>query len=120
LEGWRVITEWKSITEYSQPEDIVFPNKKGKRLDNVNTSFRNILKAAEISGFRFHDLRHHYASSLVQEGVQLYTVKELLGHSDFKMTQRYTHLAPDNLAEAVKALDNRQDRKAKKITTSNG
>lgn len=105
-----VLTEWKQIAEYSQPGDYVFPNKEGKRLDNINTAYGNLLKTAKITGFRFHDLRHHYASILVQAGVQLYTVKELLGHSDFKMTQRYAHLAPDNLAEAVRALDNRRNR----------
>lgn len=109
-EGLAVLQNWKQLTGYSQPRDYVFPNRKGERLDNVNTSFRNILKAADILGFRFHDLRHHYASTLVQEGVALYTVKELLGHSDFKMTQRYAHLAPGTLAEAVRALDKRQAR----------
>lgn len=112
-EGLEVLTEWKQIAEYDQPGDYVFSNKEGKRFDNVNTAFRNLLKAANITGFRFHDLRHHFASSLVQEGVQLYTVKELLGHSDFQMTQRYAHLAPDNLAEAVRALDKRHSRQKK-------
>ena len=115
----KVLTEWKQITDFSQPGEIVFPNKKGERLDNVNTSFRNLLKAAGITDFRFHDIRHHYASMLVQEGVQLYTVKELLGHSDFKMTQRYAHLAPDNLAEAVRALNNRRTRETEKLDAQN-
>ena len=64
-----------------------------------------------LSEFRFHDLRHHYASTLAQEGVQLYTVKEILAHSDFKTTQLSAHLAPDNLKEAVKALDRKRLRK---------
>lgn len=101
-----MLIEWKQLTEYSHPGGYVFPNRKGERLDNINTAFSNLLKAAEITGFRFNDLRHHYASMLVQEGIQLYAVKELLGHSDFKMTQRYAHLAPDNLKEAARVLDN--------------
>ncbi len=108
-----VLSRWKKLTTYRNPGDFVFPNKKGKRLDNIATSFNNLLKAADISDFTFHTFRHHYASTLVQEGVQLYTVKEILGHSDFKMTQRYAHLAPDNLKEAVKALDSKRMREKK-------
>ena len=53
----------------------------------------------------FHTLRHTYASWLVQKGEPLYTVKELMGHSDIKMTERYAHLANTNLENAVSKLD---------------
>jgi site-specific recombinase XerD len=53
----------------------------------------------------FHSLRHTYASWLVMEGVDLYRVKELLGHKDLTMTQRYSHLAPDSLRGAVNILE---------------
>lgn len=62
------------------------------------------MKAAGLKGFRLHDCRHHFASRLVQRGVDLYAVKELLGHSEIAMTERYSHLAPDNLRAAVDAL----------------
>lgn len=83
---------------------LVFPNPAGRRFDNIQTSWERLAAAAELVEFRFHDLRHSFASKLVMRGVDLNTVRELLGHADIKMTLRYAHLAPDKLAEAVARL----------------
>lgn len=84
---------------------LVFPSKNNQPFNHVKRSWASVLEKAEISQFRWHDLRHHFASKLVMAGVDLNTVRELLGHSDIKMTLRYAHLAPEHKINAVKKID---------------
>ena len=73
----------------------------------VYDAFKKACSAAKIDDFRFHDLRHTFASHLVMAGVDLVTVKELLGHKTINMTNRYTHLAQEHKAQAVAKLEDR-------------
>lgn len=59
---------------------------------------------AGIGHVRIHDLRHTFASFLIRQGIPLYHVSQLLGHSDIRITQRYAHLAPDYLRECLNVL----------------
>ena len=70
----------------------IFCNKDGKPYHNLRKTFFTALKKAGIIDFRFHDLRHTFASHLVMAGFDLYTVAALLGHKDIRMTLRYSHL----------------------------
>ena len=73
----------------------------------VYDAFKTACDEAGITEFHFHDLRHTFASHLVMAGVDLVTVKELMGHVDINMTLRYSHLAPEHKAHAVARLGER-------------
>jgi len=91
---------------------LVFPGSKGKPLTDIKTAWTKLLKDAKIEKFRWHDMRHDFASRLVMAGVDLNTVRELLGHADLKMTLRYAHLAPEHKATAVEKLVHRDKHNA--------
>ena len=90
-EAVRVLKRWQR----QQPEGRLFPVKDFK------TAWNSLMDASKIALFRWHDLRHTFASNLVMAGVDLNTVRELLGHADLQMTLRYAHLAPEHKAAAV-------------------
>jgi integrase len=97
LEGWRA-------QKRSLENPYVFPGEDDRPLTTVTTAWRSLRKQAKLPDFNFHDLRHHFASRLVQSGVDLNSVRELLGHADIKMVLRYAHLAPGGLAIAVEKV----------------
>ncbi len=74
--------------------------------DYVSKYFKRGVKKAKLNDkYSFHTLRHSFASNLVQRGVSLFVVKELLGHSDIKTTMIYSHLKAENLVDAVSKLN---------------
>ncbi|MCX8021482.1 MAG: tyrosine-type recombinase/integrase [Syntrophorhabdaceae bacterium] len=85
----------------------VFSTSRGTKIGarNLLRSFYGALKKAGITSFRFHDLRHTFATRLVQGGVDLYTVSKLLGHSQVTTAQRYAHHSPESLRPSVLMLD---------------
>jgi integrase len=97
----------KVLRDRRMRSDYVFTDETGKpfRPHQVSTAFKRACKRAGVEDLRFHDLRHHFASSLIQSGVDLYRVKKLLGNKDQRMTQRYDHLVQKDLKDAVSVLD---------------
>jgi integrase len=83
--------------------DRVFPDIEGNM---VTMAFRRACKRAGLEDFRFHDLRHCFASYLTMRGYNLRTVQTLLGHKSTRMTERYSHLSQEHLQEAVQELEN--------------
>ena len=87
------------------PEDFVFLNpKSGTRYGCIHIAWDKCRVAAGLPDVRIHDLRHTYASLLINQGVSLYEVQTLLGHSNATMTQRYAHLMPSRLADRVELV----------------
>ena len=93
---------WQNQTDAN---GFIFTANNGSQLGSVKKSWASILASAKITGFRWHDLRHHFASMLVMAGADLYVVKELLGHSTIAVTERYAHLTPEHKQAAVSLLD---------------
>jgi integrase len=101
-EAVAVLKKWKG---QGNSESWVFASPKtGGRMQDLKKSWTFLLVKADIQGFRFHDLRHDFASRLVMAGIDLYRVKDLLGHSTIQMTEKYSHLRPIALREAVEVL----------------
>ena len=101
-----VLETWRPVPA-PEAEALIFPGADGEEIGTVKTMWRILMREAKISRFRFHDLRHTFASWLVMAGVDLNTVRELLGHADLTMTLRYAHLAPGHRAAAVEKLAGR-------------
>jgi|TARA_B110000902_G_scaffold259465_1_gene330833 integrase len=100
-EALSVLKAWRGQTM----KGFVFPSPITRgRFDNIKKSWNLLREQAGVPDFRFHDLRHTFASKLVMAGVDLYTVKELMGHSTIQMTERYAHLAPEHKASAVEKI----------------
>ena len=99
----------------------VFRNEEGKPYNpkNVYKVFKKSLEHAGIEDFRFHDLRHCFASWNWQAGVDIYTLAELMGHKDTKMTMRYAHITPVHLTKAIGLLEKSYHESSTKLAQSN-
>ncbi len=95
----------KSIIRRLDVSYVFYDPVTGKPYQDITHSFKSACRRAKILDLHPHDLRHTFASQLVMAGVDITTVKELLGHKDIKMTLRYAHLAPSHKVKALDILD---------------
>jgi integrase len=88
--------------------EYIFPNTGNhNRWESYRHAFNYAVKRANIPAFTFHCLRHSTASYLVQAGIPLYVVSQILSHKSIATTQRYAHLATENLKDALETLSQR-------------
>jgi len=89
---------------------LVFYGKAYSSIDdnNLRRAFRGAIKKAQIENFHFHDLRHTFATRLIQAGIEIYKVQCLLAHKSPIMTQRYAHHYPESLRDGVEILEKRE------------
>ncbi|MCP4473504.1 MAG: site-specific integrase [Gammaproteobacteria bacterium] len=106
-----MLRQWyQQLYPIQQGRGWVFPGSKpDSHITSIKKSWKALMQRANIENFTWHDMRHDYASQLVMSGVDLNTVRELLGHSDIKMTLRYAHLAPEHKKDAIIKLGKRRD-----------
>lgn len=91
----------------------------GKPFHLIKESFKTALKNAGITDFRFHDLRHTFASQLIMGGGSLKDVQELLGHKTMTMTLRYAHLSQEHKRKAVNLLNGLTNKARREILSQN-
>ncbi|MBF0336923.1 MAG: site-specific integrase [Nitrospirae bacterium] len=91
----------KIITEYGRGIGKIFEMKP----DTITHRMKIYFKKAGVGEFRLHDLRHTFASLLVQKGISLQTVQELLGHSSYNTTLIYAHMSQSHLQDAIAKID---------------
>jgi len=95
---WRSHQKWmrhrKRIT--ADGSDYVFSHLNGEPIDRFDGAWREARRIAGIKNLHFHDLRHTFCSNLLLSGAGLKDVKEMIGHSDISMTDRYSHLSFDH------------------------
>lgn len=97
---------FEEIKKVRHVSGFVFINPEtDKPFTTLKRSWKTLAELARLDDFTFHDLRHDFASRLVQSGVNLYEVRDLLGHSSITLTERYAHLAPHQKRAAVAVLD---------------
>ena len=101
------------LSRYNNEQDrignpYVFYRVKGTKIneDFVSKYFKKVVRRVGLrDDIHFHTLRHSFASNLVQKGVTIYAVKELLGHKSIVTTMIYSHLNRDSLIKAISCLE---------------
>ncbi len=101
----KVLMETIKSVKNNNSNEYLFSHGNEAPAKTFKTAFNAAIRRAGIERFRFHDLRHTFASNLVMAGVDIVTVQELMGHKDITMTKRYSHPTPEHKKQAVEKLN---------------
>ncbi len=98
------------LSGIKRKSEYVFPSPKtGEKLTDIKRSFHRALNEAKIENFCFHDLRHTAATRMADAGADAFTMAKILGHSDIRITHRYTHATDSAIRRVVANLDENKD-----------
>ena len=97
-EAKSILKEWRADSRY------VLPGPQGKPMKHIKRSWATVRKAAGLQSVRFHDLRHTFATRVLQRGADIRTVQALLGHADIATTAKYLHATDESKRRAVELL----------------
>jgi len=98
-----VLTQHVKVRRLDTP--LVFPDSTGTRPLGIREAFEYAVKRAGIANFKFHDLRHTFASYLAMNGATLAEIAEVLGHKTLAMVKRYAHLSEAHTAGVIARMN---------------
>jgi integrase len=101
--GARQIAETQ-IADVTTKEYLFTSYRTGGMITEIKTAFAGAVRDAGLEDFRFHDLRHTFATRLNESGADPYTIRDLLGHSSTTMTENYTHTSHETRQQAIQAM----------------
>jgi integrase len=109
------------LSSMPKTNEYVFASPKtGGKLTDLKKKFQAARKKAKLEDFRFHDIRHTFATRMGDAGVDIFTLAELLGHSDIRITKRYAHGTEENKRQAVEKLVKDLSLRDKSVTNEKG
>ena len=107
----------RRLKVFGKKKEFVFLNGQGNQVNRgtLSNGFSGLCRKYGVSDFTVHDMRHDFCSQLARGGAELYDIRDLAGHTDIKMTMRYTHLRPERKQKAIDILNKQSANKLRAV-----